>query len=181
MSSEAVVKANKLKKKHKKNSLSIRVQEIEKYDWNPSMRFLLLILVLGTRREKEDYSDTFLQEDCPWSPEEMVGWCDMTQWRLAGRVGLKEDRICEMLAQLEEDGFILIEGWTDENHKEHRRYKVVEAVVDENQRPEQSPTMKRGKRYSKPRTANKGSFSKINQPKISALKSAIMEEDDETI
>jgi len=103
----------------------------------------------------------------------------MAQWRLAQRVGLTEDHINKMLAQLEEDGFIIIEGWTDENHKEHRRYQVQEAVVDAHQRKDHSANAKRGPRYSTPRTVNKGSFSSKNQPKMSALKKAIMEEDDE--
>jgi hypothetical protein len=165
----------------KPKSLSIRVQEMEKYDWNPSMRFLLLILVLGTRREKEDYSDTWMPEGCPWTAEEMVGWCDMAQWRLAQRVGLTKDHINKMLAQLEEDGFILKEIWQDELTKAyHCRYQVVEAVVDANQRPENTEKAPRGKRYKEgSRKATPGSFTTVNQPRRSAQRKAIMEEDDE--
>lgn len=159
-------------------SLTIKVQEIEKYDWNPSMRLLLLILVLGTRKAKDDYADTWAPSG--WSAEEMVGWCDMAQWRLAQRAGLTEDHINKMLKQLEEDGFIHIEGWTDpDTGKLHCRYQVVEVTVDAKQRPSHTPKTKRGDRYSEPRTANKGSFSAKNQPKMSASRKAIMEEDDE--
>lgn len=161
-------------------SLTIKVQEMEKYDWNPSMRYLLLILVLGTRKAKEDYSDTWVPENSPWTAEEMVGWCDMAQWRLAQRVGLTEGRVNDMLAQLELDGFIRKEEWTDpDTGTIHCRYQVVEVTVDAYQRKEHSRSAKRGPRYGKERKANKGSFSKSNQPKMTALQRAIREEDDE--
>ena len=164
--------------RQKPKSLSIKVQEMEKYDWNPSMRFLLLILVLGTRRSKDDYEDTWAPSG--WTAEEMVGWCDQAQWRLAQRVGLTEDHINGMLKQLEDDGFIRIQGWTDpDTGKLHCRYKVVEEMVDTNQRPSHTRSTPRGERYSQPRKANKGSFSKINQPGRSDRRKAIMEEDDE--
>ena len=177
---EAKAKPKIVKGKRPKG-LSIKVQEIEKYEWNPSMRFLLLILVLGTRREKDDYEDTWAPSG--WTAEEMVGWCDMAQWRLAQRVGLTEGRINQMLKQLEDDGFIHIEGWTDpDTGKLHCRYQVIEEMVDASQRPSHTPKTKRGDRYSnpdKPRKANKGSFSSKNQPKMSALRKAILEEDGE--
>lgn len=161
-------------------SLSIKVQEMERYDWNPAMRYLLLILVLGTRRSKENYSDTWVQDGCPWTAEEMVGWCDFSQWRLAGRVGLTTDHVNRMLSQLEEDGLIEKEMWEDEvAHSKHCRYRVIETTVEANQRPEWSPTMKRGSRYKVKRGANKGSFTKANQPTISDTLKAIREEDGE--
>ena len=183
LDAEDKAEAVKQKKSHptkKPKSLSIRVQEMQKYDWNPSMRFLLLILVLGTRKAKDDYSDTWVAENSPWTAEEMVGWCDMAQWRLAQRVGLTECRINDMLAQLERDGFIRKEEWTDpDTGTIHCRYQVVEVTVDANQRKEHSRNAKRGPRYGKERKANKGSFSKSNQPKMTALQRAIREEDDE--
>ena len=162
-------------------SLTIKVQEMEKYDWNPSMRFLLLILVLGTRREKEDYSDTWVPENSPWTAEEMVGWCDMAQWRLAQRVGLTEGRINQMLAQLEEDGFIEKEEWTDPDlGTYHCRYRVLEVTVDFHQRKEHHAKAKRGPRVKEgSRKANRGSFSTANQPGRTAQRRAIIEEDDE--
>ena len=165
--------------RQKPKSLTIKVQEMEKYDWNPSMRFLLLILVLGTRRSKDDYEGTWAPSG--WTAEEMVGWCDMSQWRLAHRVGLTEERTSKMLKQLEEDGFIEIEGWRDEETgKLHCRYRVIEEKVDVSQRKEHNRSAKRGPRYKEgTRKANKGSFSAKNQPTISARRKAIMEEDHE--
>jgi hypothetical protein len=175
-------------KKHKtkkEKSLTIKIQEMEKYDWNPSMRLLLFVIHLGTRRAKDNYDDTWAPTG--WTAEEMVGWCDMAQWRLAQRVGLTEDRINEMLQQLEDDGFIDKEGWTDpDTNMLHCRYRIIVETVDANQRPSHTPKTKRGDRYAKgsrPSKANgnlhKGMFSKSNQPGVSAKRKAIMEEDDE--
>jgi hypothetical protein len=175
-------RVKKLRKKAgigKPKSLSIKVQEMEKYDWNPAMRYLLLILVLGTRRAKEDYEDTWAPSG--WTAEEMVGWCDMAQWRLAQRVGLTEDHINGMLKQLETDGCIRIEGWTDpDTGKLHCRYQAVPESIEAYGRPSHTPKTPRGKRYKEgSRKANKGSFSAKNQPKMSALRKAILEEDGE--
>src|SRR5579872_1528470 len=132
----------------KPKSLSIKIKEISAYEWNPGMRLLLENLVDGMRREKEDYDDTWVPESCPWTAEEMVGWCDMAQWRLAGRIGLTTDHTGKMLRQLEEDGWIRIETWNDPlTHTDHNRYQVIVEKVDANQRPEWSATMERGKRY----------------------------------
>jgi DNA-binding MarR family transcriptional regulator len=180
---EAAEKAAKPKSHptKKPKSLSIKVQEIERYDGNPSMRFLLLILVLATRREKDNYSDTWAPNG--WTAEEMVGWCDMAQWQLAERVGLTEGRIEKMLKQLEDHGFIRIEKWRDDDTgKLHCRYQVIEEMVDASQRKRSGDGRRaqRGSRYKEgSRKANKGSFSKTNQPTISAVRKAIMEEDDE--
>ena len=177
-------KDSKAKPKHKTKkpkSLRIKIQEMEKYEWNPSMRLLLLVIELGTRRAKDNYEDTWAPTG--WTAEEMVGWCDMAQWRLAQRIGLSEDHTGRMLRQLDEDGFIETEGWRDPNDgKIHNRYRIIEATVDANQRPSHTPETPRGKRYNnpdKPRKANKGSFNKNNQPGISALRKAILEEDGE--
>lgn len=138
----------------------ITVQEMEKYDWNPSMRFLLLILILGTRTD----SEAWIQEDCPKSAAEMVGWCDMAQWRLAQRVGLTEDHVQGMLKQLEADGFIEIVVWTDSNNARHGMYRVIEDTIRANERPSHKSTTPRAPRYKEKRKANKGSFSYANQP-----------------
>jgi hypothetical protein len=151
-----------------KKSLTILVQESDLYDWNPSARFLLLILVLGTRRStvNEDGTKKWVQEDCPYTPEEMVGWCDMAQWRLAGRVGKSESQVHKDLKMFEADEVITTRPWTDSNNVKHEMYQVNAAVVMKRQRPEQSKNMKRPSRYKEgSRKANKGSFSKTNQPK----------------
>ncbi len=67
--------------------------------------------------------------------------------------------------------------WHDEDMTPHSEYKVVEAVIDAHQRPSQKRGVERPKRYSKPRSANKGSFSTAIQPGRSAAQRAIMEED----
>lgn len=183
----STAQATQIKKDHpelfkKPKSLSIKIKEISSYDGNPAMRLLLENLVDGTRREKEDYSDTWIPESCPWTAEQMVGWCDMAQWRLAGRIGLTKDHTGKMLRQLETDGWIIIETWRDETTKtDHNRYQVVEAMVDANQRPEWNPRMKSGVRYKAgSRKATSGSFKKgdLNPQRAKKL-AAIREEDDE--
>lgn len=111
----------------------------------------------------------------------MVGWCDMSQWRLAQRVGVTEDHMGRMLRTLESKGFIEKEGWTDpDTRKLHCRYRVVPEMIATNQRKEHSRRAARNLRYAPgSRKATPGSFSKTNQPKISALQRAIREEDDE--
>jgi hypothetical protein len=163
-SKEALEKVARIRKKHGKKSLPIRIMESDLYDWNPTKRMLLLAIALGTRTEKEDYSTTFIQEDCPRSAKEMVGFCDMAQWRLAGRVGITEGYVSELLREFEKDGVVHIDRWTDNNGTHHDMYQIIEVVIDEHQRPEQKRGMQRPPRYKVKRTANKGSFSHANQP-----------------
>lgn len=156
-------KKKALIKKHAK-SLPILIQESDLWDWNPTKRMLLLVIALGTRKEKEDYSDTFIQEDCPLTAEEAVGYCDMAQWRLAGRVGITEGYVSDLVNEYEAEGVLRIERWEDANGTKHAMYKINEVVVREHQRPEQRRGMKRPPRYKKPRKANGTSFSHANQP-----------------
>jgi len=150
-------------------SLTILIQESDLYDWDPSARLLLLVLHLGTRRNSTnaDGEDKWVQEDCPWSAKDMVGWCDMAQWRLALRVGISEDRIQKILARFEKDKVIRIETWDDSNYAHHNRYQIIEATIRANQRPQQKRDVPRKSRYKTKRGANKGSFSSSNQPKRS--------------
>ncbi len=154
----------RLKKQYGKKSLSIRIQESDLYEYNPAANMLLMVICLGQRRVKENYDDTWVQEDCPKTAEELVGWCDMAQWRLALRSKMSESQVWRYLQQFEADGVIDIEGWTDTNHMEHRMYRIVEAVVDEHQRPKQSEHVKRPSRY-KVKNSKRGWFSAKNQPK----------------
>jgi hypothetical protein len=151
-----------LKKEMRRNtkSLRIKIQESDLYDWDTTARMTLLVIELGKRINE----DAWVQEDCPWSAEEMIGWCDMAEWRLALRVGKSEDCIQKVIRRLEEDGVLIVERWTDSNGANHNRYQIVEAVVDEHQRLEQSRHVKRPSRYKVKREANKGSFSRQNQP-----------------
>jgi len=77
--------AAKLKKKFGKKSLSIRIQESDLYEYNPAANMLLMVICLGQRRVKRKLRRHWVQEDCPKTAEELVGWCDMAQWRLALR------------------------------------------------------------------------------------------------
>ena len=163
-SKEALETAARIRKKHAKKSLPILIMESELWDWNPAKRMLLMAIALGTRKEKEDYTGTFLQEDCPKTVEDMVGWCDMAQWRLALRVGISEDYVQKLLGEFEEEGVLIIDRWTDDNGTNHDMYQVVVDVVKENQRPEQKRHVKRPPYYKVKRGANKGSFSHANQP-----------------
>jgi hypothetical protein len=178
-SKEALDKVARVRKKHGMKSLRIAILESDLWDWNPTKRLLLLVLQLGTRTEKEDYSKTFVQEDCPKTAEELVGWCDMAQWRLALRVGCTEKYIQELLIEFEKEGVINIDRWDDNNGVHHDMYRIVEDVVRDRQRPEQKKGVERPPRYKVKRGANKGSFSTANQPGRTANQRAIVKEDDE--
>jgi hypothetical protein len=155
----------KFKQKHGKKSLAIRLQESDLYEYNPAANLLLLVICLGQRREKENYDDTWVQEDCPKTAEELVGWCDMAQWRLALRSKMSESQVLRYVKRFEKDGVIEIDGWTSPTTGfEHRMYRIVGEVVDEHQRPEQSATVERPGRY-KTKAPNRGRFTAKNQPK----------------
>ena len=162
--------------KKKSKSLPILIMESDLWDWNTTKRMLLLVIALGARKEKEDYSGTFIQPDCPLTAEEAVGYCDMAEWRLAGRVGCTEDYISQLVNEFEQEGVLHIERWEDSNGTHHNMYKINEAVVRERQRPEQKKGMKRPPRYKQKRKTNKGSFSHANQP---GKNRAVREMDDE--
>ena len=177
-------------KKHKakkEKSLTIKIQETSLYPWNPTMRYLLMVLHLGTRKPKEDYSDTWAPTG--WTAEEMVGWCDMAQWQLAERVGVTEDHMGRLLRTLEDDEVIEIEQWRDpDTGKWHARYRIMPEMIEANQRKRSAPgrraeVLPRYKEGTRPSKANgnlhKGMFSKSNQPSMSAKKKALMEEDGE--
>jgi hypothetical protein len=175
MTKEALEKVRAIRKAlaKKERSLSIKVQESDLYDWDSTARMTLLVIALGQRVNAE----AWVQEDCPWSSVEMVGWCDMAQWRIALRVGKSENRIQKVIAKLEKDGVLLIERWRDSNNAEHDRYQIVEAVVDGHQRPEQRRGVERPDRYRVKRGANQGSFSTKNQPRRMAA--AVRMDEDE--
>jgi hypothetical protein len=146
-----------------KHSLQIRIMESELFDYDPTARMTMLVISLGQRKEKEDYSDTWIQEDCPWTAEEMVGWCDFSQWRLSQRVGTTEHNLQRVIEKLEAKGVIIIETWLDSNQARHNRYKIVEDKIDANQRPEHTKDVKRPARYRK-KASSRGRFTSENQP-----------------
>lgn len=160
---EAQEKVARIRKKHAK-SVPMLIQESDLWDWNPTKRLLLLVIALGTRKEKEDYSDTFIQKDCPLTAEEAVGWCDMAQWRLALRVGITEDYVSELINEFEKvDQVLRVKRWEDDNGTKHNMYQVIADVVREHQR-EQKKGVERAPYYKVKRGTNKGSFSSANQP-----------------
>jgi hypothetical protein len=162
----------KLIKQFGKKSLPIRIMESDLFDWNPSKRLTLLVIALGTRSNDE----AWVQEDCPWSAEDMVGWCDMSQWRISLRVGKSESQVHRDIIDFEKQGIIKVERWVDSNHANHDRYQINEAVIDEHQRPEQKPTVERPSRYKVKRHGNKGSFTARNQPRTLSAAVAGMDE-----
>lgn len=150
----------------KKKTPPMLVLESQLYDQNPGRRMTLLVLALGTRNTatNEDGTKKWVQEDCPWSIEEMIGWCDFAQWRIALRVGKSEPQVQRDIKQFEQDSVISIRRWTDDNGTNHDMYQLNIPVLQKNQRPEQTKNVERPKRYKTP-NPNRGWFSKTNQPK----------------
>ena len=159
------------KQYHKKNkTLKIKIQEMEYCDWNPTARMLLLVIASGHRTNEE----AWVQPDSPLSAEEMIGWCDMAQWRLAQRVGTTESSIQKYIKNFEDDGAIEVQRWEDSNHVHHDMYRVSEKFVDAHQRPDHKKDTKRPPRYQKKHTTP-GAFKKgyderrANQEKAMAM------------
>ncbi len=91
------------------------------------------------------------------------------------RVGLTEGRINRILKQLEKEGFIEIEGWTDpDTGNFHCSYRVIPEKVEAEQRKDTAGERSAARAPRSPRKGNKGSFSKSNQPKNPALQRAIL-------
>lgn len=144
----------------KKKTLPRLVLESELYDWNPGARMTLLVVALGTRSNPE----AWIQEDCPLTAEEAIGWCDMSQWRIALRVGKSESQVHRDIMVFVEDGVITLKQWADDNNVLHDMYQINIPVLLEKQRPEQKKDVVRPSRYSEKRKPNKGSFSAGHQP-----------------
>jgi transposase len=100
----------------------------------------------------------------------------MTQSELAERVGCDESTVYRWIKRFREDGVILYRDWHDDNRTHHAEYKVIESVVEDHKRRKGA---ERPPRYQQKRKANKGSFTTVNQPGVSANRRAVMEEDDE--
>lgn len=153
-------KFKKLKKKFGKKSLPIRIMESDLYDWAPGVMMTLMVIALGQRSNPE----AWIQEDCPLTAEEAIGWCDQAQWRIALRAKKSESQVQEDITRFEEDGVIEVMRWTDSNNVDHAMYRIIEAMVDSHQRPEQKRAVQRPSRYKTKRGKNSGSFSTQNQP-----------------
>jgi hypothetical protein len=149
----------------KKKSLPKLVQESQLYDQNPGRRMTLLVLALGTRNTatNEDGTPKWVQEDSPFTIEDMIGWCDFAQWRISLRVGKSKSQIQRDIMQFEKDGVISVRRWTDSNGIHHDMYQLNIPVIQKNQRPEQTENVQRPKRYKTP-NSNRGRYGKNNQP-----------------
>jgi hypothetical protein len=148
----------------KPDSLMKMLMESDLYDYKPGRFAALLVLAHGLRVEKEDYSNTWIQEDCPYTAEEMVGWCDFAQWRLALRAKKSESQIQKDIKQFKKDGVIEIRHWEDSNGADHNAYKFNVDVVKDHKRPAQKPDVERPGRYRK-KSSSRGRFTSENQPK----------------
>jgi hypothetical protein len=157
------------------NSIVILIQTSELYDWVPTKRMTLLVIALAHRTNE----NAFVAEDMPDDMKnDMLGWCDMAQWNLAQRVGISEDHMNAVLGELEADKAVFMRSWTDSYGAPHNQYQVNEIKVREAQRPAKSKTVKRPPRYKDGRKANKGSFSKENQPIKLKMSTSVGLEDD---
>jgi hypothetical protein len=162
-----------LSKAKAEGSLIIQIQNSELYDWNPTKRMTLIVIAFGQRTNEKAYVPDDMPDDLK---KDMIGWCDMAQWRLAQRVGITEDRMCVVLGEMETDKTIFVRSWRDSNNADHNMYKVNESMIRQTQRPEHKRDAKRPPRYKKKRGANKGSFSSTNQPNNRGFDQNLMEE-----
>jgi hypothetical protein len=165
--------------KSEEKSLARKITDSSLYDGQPAARFLLVQLAVLAMDEDSEYPD-----DAPEKYKaDKEGWCWMSQPKLSLKIGTDSDgrTVRRWIARFQEDGVIQYRDWHDDNGTLHAEYKVVESVVDAFQRPakKEDAMAARPKRYSVPRTANRGSFSTANQPGQTAQRRAIMEEDDE--
>jgi len=148
----------------KPDSLMKMLMESDLCDYKPGRFAALLVLAHGLRVEKEDYSNTWIQEECPYTVEEMVGWCDFAQWHLALRAKKSESQIQKDIKQFKKDGVIEIRHWEDSNGAGHNAYKFNVDVVKDHKRPAQKPDVERPGRYGK-KSSSRGRFTSENQPK----------------
>ncbi|MGA8733703.1 MAG: hypothetical protein WB558_07255 [Terriglobales bacterium] len=136
----------------------IQVQQSDLYDWNRGLRAVLsTIAFMQATKENPNYP-----KDSPWK-DDYVGWCYASQAYLARRVGGSERQLRRDIARMEKDGAITVREWTDSNGRPHCEYHVNEDVVQAHKRPDDKEAP-RPKRSSREYKANKGSFSKGNQP-----------------
>jgi hypothetical protein len=168
-------KAARLKKAlaKKEGSLPILLMDSELYDYNPGAMMVLMVIALGQRTNLEAY----FPEDCPYTKDQMLGWCDRAEWGIALRAKKSESQVQKDIRMFREDGVIEVRTWVDSNNTVHNMYRINADVVKENQRPSRKRGVKRPSRYKAKRGANKGSFSSANQPGRGAAGGFLEEED----
>jgi len=154
-------------------SLARKIAESSLYDWNSTARFLLTqIAVLTMDDEDDNYPDDAPEE----FKQDKVGWCWMSQFKLALRIGKSESQVQRLVQKFKKDGVILLRQWRDDNNTLHDEYQIVESLVDAFQRPSQSRDVERPPRSKRDYKAydNKGGFKKGHDNRR-----ANMEDDDE--
>ncbi len=155
----------------KENSLVIQVMESDWYDHNPGRRFVLLAITYSLRTNE----DAYVPPDCPYK-DDMLGWCDMSQWKIGLRVGKSESQVHRDIKKFREDGVVQSRSWEDDNGVEHAMYRIVPEMIASHQRPSQTKNVVRPPRYkSRPK---KGWFSAKNQPNKKAKSVAAGDEDE---
>jgi hypothetical protein len=157
-------KAARLKKARakKEGTLPIWLMESDWYDYNAGARMLLLIIALGQRTSET----AWLPDGLPaaYKEDKCLGWCDMSQSRLAARRGCSESQVQKDITMFRKDGVVQARGWTDENHVPHLMYRVVEDVVKDRKRPSQDANdPSRPSKYKEP-SPSRGRFTKEIQP-----------------
>src|SRR5271155_921599 len=92
-------------------SLARKVAESSLYDGKPTARFLLnQLAVMAMKNENAEYPD-----DAPDSfKADKTGWCWMSQFKLALRVGNSEPQTHRLLKGFKEDGVIITREWIDD-------------------------------------------------------------------
>jgi hypothetical protein len=160
--------------KKKKRSLPIQIMESDWYDYNAGARLVLLIIALGQRSNP----DARVPDDMPENMKaDMLGWCDMTQARIALRAGKSESQVHKDIQMFRKDGVVQARGWEDENHIDHLMYRIVPEVIREHKRPSQTSDAGRPSRYKK-KSSTRGRFTSTNQPKPKANAAVAGDEND---
>lgn len=157
------------------------IMESTLYPNSPTAR-----LILNQIESLKMDEDSRYPKDSPYG-DDKIGWCWMAQWELSLRCGIDSDgrTLRYWIARFREDETIFYREWWDDYGTHHAEYKVNREAFLAFQRPEnkEAALATRPKRYAKGSRKtgkrNSGMFSAVNQPKMSAQRRAIMEEDDE--
>jgi hypothetical protein len=161
--------------KKKRNSLPIQIMESDWYDYNAGARYLLTIIAMGQRTSET----AWLPDGLPkaYKEDKCLGWCDMSQSRLAARRGCSESQVHKDIKMFRKDGVVQARGWKDENQVTHMMYRVVPEVIKERKRPSQDANdPSRPPRYAEP-SPTRGHFTSDNQPQRAKAVAAGDEDD----
>ena len=109
----------------------------------------------------------------------MLGWCDMSQWKLALR-GKSESQVHKDIKMFRKDGVVQGRAWTDEDW--NPPLDVQDHAGDDcrkHKRPSQKKGVVHPPRYKSKKAPSRGWFSSENQP-IKKVMAAVagMDEDE---